>query len=130
MIDRKSLPVSGNYLLLQDKAKEMRNNPTPAEAVLWKCLKNKELGIKFRRQHIIDEFIVDFVNLETVLIIEVDGGYHNKEDQKISDQERTEILERKGFKIIRFLNEEVLFSPEEVCYKITVFYHQLKKDNG
>lgn len=108
----------------------MRKNPTDAEEVLWKYLKNKELGIKFRRQHIIDEFIVDFVNLETGLIIEVDGGYHNKEEQKIYDQERTEILEKKGFKIIRFLNEEVLFSPEEVCYKIKVYYNHLKTDNG
>ena len=108
----------------------MRNNPTEAEAVLWKCLRNKELGIKFRRQHIIDEFIVDFVNLETGLIIEVDGGYHNKEEQKILDQERTDILEKKGFRIIRFLNEEVLFSPEEVCYKIKAVYNNLKINNG
>ena len=97
------------YNLLKDKAKDMRNKPTEVEKMLWNVLSNKGLdGLKFRRQHIIGEYIVDFVCLEKLLIIEVDGSIHNESLQIEHDKIRTEWLESKGFKVIRYSNEQVL----------------------
>lgn len=78
---------------------------TPAEYKLWNFLRNKRLGVKFRRQHIIDFYIPDFVALSIGLIVEVDGKIHLK--QKKQDEERTRRLELLGFKVMRFTNEEV-----------------------
>ncbi|WP_310560351.1 DUF559 domain-containing protein [Flavobacterium sp.] len=94
-------------------AKEMRKEPTLEEAMLWDEIRNRKLNDKFRRQHLIGVYIVDFVCLEKKLIIEVDGGYHNATEQIESDEERTLELEQKHlFKVIRFTNEEVKF---EIC---------------
>ncbi len=106
------LTGGNNANILLEKAKEMRENPTEAEAVLWKHLKGKKLDVKFRQQHLIADFIVDFVCLSKKLIIEVDGKIH--ENQLEKDQERTKILEGLGFKVIRFLNEEVIGSIDGV----------------
>ncbi|CAN5207846.1 hypothetical protein BH23BAC2_BH23BAC2_13380 [soil metagenome] len=98
-----------SYHLLKEKAEERKNNPTEAERILWESLKGKGLnGYKFRREHIIDEYIADFVCLAKGLIVEVDGGYHN--DPKISenDEFRSSYLkENFGYDVIRFSNEEV-----------------------
>jgi len=103
-----------NYEILKENAKNRRKNPTEAEVFLWQNLQNKQLdGYKFRREHIIGDFIVDFVCLSTQLIIEVDGGYHNEENQKEFDQARTEYLNQKGFRVIRFTNGEVLNDIEK-----------------
>jgi ATP-dependent DNA helicase RecG len=102
------------YKLLKELQAENKNQPTEAEIVLWECLRNKKLNYKFRRQHIIDEFIVDFVNLEKNLIIEVDGGYHNTIEQKEADELRTQILNEIGFKVIRFTNEQVVGNIDNV----------------
>ncbi|MBS9767105.1 MAG: leucine--tRNA ligase [Flavobacteriaceae bacterium] len=107
-----------NSHLLIEKAKENRNNPTEAEAILWQQLKGKNSGIKFRQQHIIDDFIVDFVCLSKKLIIEIDGGYHSEEEQQEKDNERTKILEDLGYKVIRFTNEEVIGNLDEVLKNI------------
>nr|WP_314495383.1 leucine--tRNA ligase [uncultured Chryseobacterium sp.] len=107
-----------NSALLIKKAQEHRDNPTEAEAILWEVLKSKKLGYKFRQQHLINDFIVDFVCLSKKLIIEVDGVYHNTEKQKISDNERSEILENEGFEILRFKNEEVIGENQSVIEKI------------
>ncbi|WKD85601.1 Leucine--tRNA ligase [Polaribacter huanghezhanensis] len=119
--DSKKVPgymTGGNnsYLLLE-KAKEMRANPTPAEAILWKSLKGKKLKSKFRQQHLINDFIVDFVCLSKKLIIEVDGKIHEYQLEK--DEARTLELEQKsGFKVIRFKNEEVIGDIDAVLSKI------------
>ncbi|MCH7524902.1 MAG: class I tRNA ligase family protein, partial [Bacteroidetes bacterium] len=105
-----------NAYLLLERAKEMRANPTQAEAILWQQLKSKKLDIKFRQQHLIEDFIVDFVCLSKQLIIEVDGKIHDS--QKDEDEQRTEILESKGYKVIRFTNEEVLEDIDVVVSKI------------
>ena len=98
------------YKILKDKAKEMRNKPTEAEKMLWNVLSNKGLdGVKFRRQHIIGEYIVDFVCLEKRVVIEVDGYVHNIPEQKEHDKQRTEWLEQNGFKVIRYSNNQVLY---------------------
>ncbi|RLD29027.1 MAG: leucine--tRNA ligase, partial [Bacteroidetes bacterium] len=105
-----------NAHLLLERAKEMRANPTQAESALWRQLKSKKLGIKFRQQHLIDDYIVDFVCLSKQLIVEVDGKIHNS--QKEEDAQRTEILENNGYKVIRFTNEEVLENIDSVVSKI------------
>ena len=107
-----------NAYRLIEEAKRMRKEPTDAEAALWELLRDKKLGDKFRRQHLIDDFIVDFVCLSKNLVIEVDGGYHNDPTQKEYDQQRTLYLNEKGFKVIRFTNEELLGNTEAVLTKI------------
>ena len=108
-----------NYEVLKENAKNRRKNPTEAENFLWQNLQNKQLGeYKFRREHIIGDCIADFVCLSKQLIIEVDGGYHNEENQKELDQARTEYLKQKGFKVIRFTNEDVLFNIEKTLETI------------
>lgn len=95
------------YYLLKEFAKQNKQNPTPAEAYLWKFLQKGALGKPFRRQHIIDDFIADFVCLPSKTVIELDGGYHQLPKQQISDEERTKILNEKGFKVLRFTNDEI-----------------------
>ena len=104
------------YAELSVRAKQMRGNPTNAEKILWDKLNNKQLGVKFRQQHIINKFIVDFCSIEKALIIEVDGEIHEK--QKEADEQRTKILENEGYTVIRFTNEEVLNSLDSVLSKI------------
>ncbi|MET3045291.1 vitamin B12 dependent-methionine synthase activation domain-containing protein [Flavobacterium covae] len=107
------------YEELKSKSKEMRNQPTEAEKMLWNVLSNKGIdGFKFRRQHIIGQYIVDFVCLEKNLIIEVDGSIHNTQEQIEHDKMRTEWLESKGFEVIRFTNTEVLTHLFETVEKI------------
>ena len=104
------------YDLLKDKRKLLRDNMTDAETVLWEQIKSKKLGVKFRRQHIIANYIPDFVALSCNLIIEVDGEIHKY--QKEEDEQRTIELAEKGFKVIRFTNYEVLKNIELVLQKI------------
>ena len=117
--DRPYFMTGGNnaYRLIEE-AKRMRKEPTEAEAALWELLRDKKLGDKFRRQHLIDDFIVDFVCLSKNLVIEVDGGYHNDLTQKEYDEQRTLFLNEKGFRVIRFTNEEVLGNTEAVLKEI------------
>ena len=105
-----------NSHLLLERAKEMRANPTQAEAVLWEQLRNKNLEAKFRQQHLIGDYIVDFVCLDKKLIVEVDGKIH--ENQLDEDAKRTEILENDDYKVIRFSNEEVLGNIDSVLKTI------------
>jgi isoleucyl-tRNA synthetase len=108
------------YGKLKELAKEHRNNPTPAENTMWLLLSGKKLdNYKFRRQHIIGDFIVDFVNLENKLVIEIDGGYHNEPDAAEYDKERAEWLEKNGYQVIRFTNEEVQNTIDEILEKIS-----------
>ena len=101
------------YEALKEKAEEMRKNPTEAESALWEMLRGKNLDTKFRRQHIIGDYIVDFVNLEKQLVVELDGGYHNDPEQKALDKQRTDFLQSKGFSVLRFSNEEALYNTDE-----------------
>ncbi len=107
------------YDLLKDYAKKNRDNPTKAELIIWEFLKSKQLNkIKFRRQHIIGKYIVDFVCLDKMLVIEIDGNIHQLPENKESDEIRTQWLESKGFKVIRFTNEEVKTEIEKVLNQI------------
>ncbi|MBN4066055.1 tetratricopeptide repeat protein [Candidatus Amoebophilus asiaticus] len=104
------------YETLQEKAKQMRKQPTEGERILWELLRSGKIGAHFRRQHIIDRFIVDFVCLEKRLVVEADGDIHDY--QKEEDELRTSILNDKGFKVIRFKNEEVIVNPDSVIAQI------------
>ena len=96
----------------------MRREPTEAETILWHAISEDRLGVRFRRQHVIGDYIVDFVCLSKSLIIEIDGGYHNTDEQKTYDTLRTEWLELQGFTVIRFTNEQVLNNLEQVLHII------------
>ena len=109
---------SENYDLLKEFAEHNRKYPTEAERVLWSLIRNKNIGDKFRRQHIIGNYIADFACLHNKLIIEIDGGYHLVDNQIVKDNERTESLEELGFRIVRFTNDEVLYDTDRVMNEI------------
>ncbi len=107
------------YGLLKDFAKQMRNQPTEAEELLWNVLNSKKLeGYKFRKQHIIGNFITNFICIKANLIIEIDGLIHQLPENIESDAQRTEWLEEEGYRVIRFTNEEVLSNLDLVLNKI------------
>jgi leucyl-tRNA synthetase len=101
---------------LIERAKHMRSNPTEAEELLWQTIRGHSTGGRIRRQHIIDKFIVDFVSIPKQLVIEVDGDIHDLQQEE--DALRTLHLGERGFKVIRFRNEEVLRDPEAVRLRI------------
>lgn len=89
-------------------ARTLRKNPTEVEKKLWSKLRSRQLqGLKFRRQQTIGPYVVDFINLEEKVIIELDGGQHNEEKNINKDLVRTAFLEKEGFKVLRFWNNEV-----------------------
>ena len=94
-------------------AKRLRRAMTPAEQALWRHLRARQrCNLKFRRQHPIGPFIVDFACLQPALVIEVDGGQHNGCQ---SDVARDAFLRRCGFHVLRFWNDDVLSNPDGVC---------------
>ncbi len=99
-----------------DNAKQHRSDPTVAEKIVWEHLRAKQIDLKFRRQHLIDKYIVDFVCLEKRLVVEIDGKYH--EQNKEQDDFRTSVLESLGYKVIRFTNEEVIANIDSVIASI------------
>ena len=101
------------YDMLKQYAREMRKKPTEAENIAWNVLSDGQTGYKFRRQHIIGDYIVDFVCLEKKLVVEIDGEYHNEWEQQINDKARTEWLAIKGFRVIRFTNTQVIAAPDK-----------------
>ncbi|MBS1658557.1 MAG: leucine--tRNA ligase [Bacteroidetes bacterium] len=102
--------------ILRDNARENRQAPTEAEEMLWQNIRNRKLEYKFRRQHPVANFIADFVCLQKKLIVELDGNDHKQ--NKEYDHERTRELERLGYKVIRFWNDEVLKNLSGVLSKI------------
>nr|MBP8023348.1 DUF559 domain-containing protein [Paludibacter sp.] len=116
------------YSRLKELAVKNRHNPTPAEEFLWEQLKGKHLdNYKFRRQHIIGDCIADFVCLQNKLVVEVDGAYHNDPEVLEYDKLRTQLFEEYGYRVIRFTNEEVIGSIENVLDAIKL---ELRSDNS
>ena len=112
----RSVPPSGrvreDHKLLQNRARHMRVNPTDAERRLWSMLRDRRMPLfKFRRQLVIDPYIVDFACLERRFIIEVDGGQHAESEY---DACRDQFLTREGFSVLRFWNNDVLTNPAGV----------------
>ena len=110
-----------------ENARELRQNETEAEKVLWSNLRSRRCsGLKFRRQHPVKEFILDFYCHEYLLGIEIDGSVHENDVAKEYDLNRTAELEFLGITIIRFKNEEVLTDLSEVLTEIRNKVEQLK----
>lgn len=110
------------------RARELRKNQTEAEGVLWQRLRNKQvIGLKFRRQHPISCFIVDFYSFELKLAIELDGQVHTENDQRDQDDYRTNVLRDKGVTILRFWNSDVINHLEKVLEKIETTAMRLRQ---
>lgn len=102
-----------------DIARILRKNSTPQEKILWQILRNHNFyGYEIRRQSPIGNYIVDFVCRKKKIIIEIDGGQHNKPENIEYDKKRTEYLEQKGYKIIRFWNNEITKNIDGVYKKL------------
>ncbi len=104
------------YGTIKEFRDELKQNPTKAEELLWQHLRNKKTGHKIRRQHIIDNYIADFVCLTKRVIIEIDGQIH--ETQQAEDRCRTFNLNMRNFKVIRFTNEELFVNTQRVANQI------------
>ena len=118
------------YDLLKDYSCEHRKKPTEAESIAWDILRSQQFGCKFRRQHIIGEYIVDFVCLEKQLVIEIDGEYHNTYEQQINDVERTEWLNSQGYEVVRICNAEITANPESFIFKVRNKLNSLPTGEG
>jgi len=109
------------------KARILRKKMTEPEKMLWERLSNNQLeGLKFRRQHPILFYIADFYCHVHLLVIEIDGGYHETEEQKVKDEERSEHLKSNGITLIRFTNDDVLKDLESVIKNISEVISSLK----
>lgn len=106
------------YPYLKYQSKRMRHNQTVAEAALWQQLRGNALGVKFRRQHALGDYIADFVSIKSQLVVEVDGEYHFTPAQHQYDTLRTESFKRMGFREIRFTNDEILTNIDKVVNAI------------
>jgi len=96
-------------------ARKLRHNQTEIEGHLWQYLRDRRLGgYKFRRQHPIKDFILDFYCPEKKLAVELDGGQHDTNQQIIYDQNRTAILEKENIKVLRFWDNEALQNTDGI----------------
>jgi very-short-patch-repair endonuclease len=112
------------------KARELRRTQTKAEKILWDRVRNRKLGgFKIRRQHILNETILDFYCTEKRLCIEVDGPYHNEPIVKGLDMQRDEELEAHGFTVVRFTNDQVILELETVLVVILQTLQNLPSDD-
>jgi len=109
-------PLPHNIL---NRCRELRQSSTNAEQRLWKFLRNKQLGgFKFRRQHPLGPFILDFYCMEAKLAIELDGSGHADKSKRCYDAERSDRIANKGIQVLRFWNQDVLQNTEEVLQLI------------
>lgn len=100
-------------------AKSMRHTATDAEHLMWQILRAKQfMNLKFRRQHVIAPYIVDFYCHELGLVIELDGSQHGTDDGKEYDAERTNFLEALGLTVVRYWNHEVLGQTDVVLEEL------------
>ena len=98
------------------KAIQLRKELTPAERKLWSRIRNDQLGVTFRRQHAVGNYIPDFCSPKAKLIIELDGSQHLEQEEY--DSERTKYLEEQGYKVIRFWNNQIMNEMENVILAI------------
>ena len=107
-----------DYNLLKGNAQANRSNMTEAESALWQMAKGNGLGQKCRRQYVIGAYIVDFFFRQSMLIVEIDGGYHFTEEQQEEDKARQDWLEQQGYQVLRFTNEQVLVDTDNTINEI------------
>jgi very-short-patch-repair endonuclease len=116
-VPKDSPRIRGTTQPTEQIAQQLRRQPTPAEARLWSALSRRQLaGLKFRRQHPVGRFIVDFYCPSHQLVIEVDGAIHTQ--QVAYDEARTEQLRSFGYRVLRFTNQEVLSDLQTVLVRI------------
>ncbi len=120
----------GALNILYQKARDLRNNSTVAEDILWGFLKTKPHGYKFRRQHPYAIYILDFYCHSLKLVIEVDGNIHDDLEVKNNDEIRQKHLEQDGLYVIRFRNDEILKRFEIVIKKLEEIIFIKRKVNG
>ncbi len=114
---RERAGVRGSKNAVKRLARANRKTPTDAERLLWRRLRGRQLeGCKFRRQEVIGPCIVDFVCLESKLVIELDGSHHMQQAKQ--DASRTDSLQRLGFRVLRFWNNDVLINTEAVMEQL------------
>ena len=102
---------------LKENARKLRREQSPAEKIMWKLLRDRRLvGYKFRRQHLVGAYIVDFVCLELGLVIELDGESHLTRTEE--DERRDQWLVRQGFKVVRFWNTQVFDETDAVLEQV------------
>ena len=119
---------AGGIKPLYQRARELRNNATHAESVLWIYLKNKPCSYKFRRQHPYSIYILDFYCHALKLVIEIDGSIHNNEEVKINDAKRQTSLQNDGLSALRSQNDLVIKTPEKVILEIENFLLKMKNE--
>lgn len=113
------MKIIHNVKRLLGRRKDLRNNSTPEEILLWLHLKNSQTGFKFRRQHSIGGYIADFYCPEKKLVIEIDGPRHIKKEHREYDKIRSDYFAGLNIKVLRFTNLEVSTETERVARKIT-----------
>ena len=96
------MPILHNHPILKPRRVDLRKNQTPQEVLLWARLRSKQLGFKFKRQHSIGPYILDFYCPKKRLAIEIDGGQHNETINLKKDNVRSEYLKHQDVKVIRF----------------------------
>lgn len=111
-----------NNKILKERRTELRKRETPAEEKLWFELRDNKLGVKFKRQHSIGGYILDFYCAKKKLIIELDGEIHNTKEAREYDGIRDKYFSELGYKTVRFLNREVGDDIEKVLYKIKNYF--------
>jgi thiazole synthase len=126
---KSSISGEGDYLDRDylERVKELRHNQTDAEQLLWQCLRNKALGVKFRRQHPIEPYIADFFCASANLVIELDGSQHGEKAAMLYDEKRTRFFEKQGCKVLRFWNNEILQNTQSVLESIAACLDPLPK---
>ena len=114
--------------ITQNHAKNLRQNLTKSEAIIWNYLKGKKVeGVKFRRQFPIGNYIADFAAIEIKLIIEIDGATHSSDDRVEYDTARTEFLTSQGWRVIRVWNNDIYSNLNGVLQSISQIVYELKQ---
>ncbi|MEX0988169.1 MAG: endonuclease domain-containing protein [Bacteroidales bacterium] len=123
------LPLhAGARSKLFENAKQLRSDATKAEEVLWERLRNRSfMNLKFRRQHPLHKFVVDFYCHELKLIVEADGGYHNEPEQFKLDKSRTAELENLGYTVTRFTNREIIDGVDAVLSELEDVVEEIRQ---
>lgn len=123
MVDGNIMKTLNNKKELKEKRRALRNNMTPSEAKLWSCLKNKGLdGRKFRRQHSVGNYILDFYCPEEKLCIELDGKLHFTNTGYENDKTRTDFLNNMNIKVCRIQNKRVFENISGVLFEIKSYF--------
>ena len=115
------MTILKNKSQLLFRRRELRRKQTKQEEILWECLRNRKMGIKFKRQYSIGGYVLDFYCPEIKLVIELDGRQHLEKENYLYDKERTDYLEILDCRVLRFKNKELENNLNKVLLKIKEF---------